>query len=293
METIARFGELCGEGPVWDPETATLYWTDLSSSKFYRYRDGIAEQIHDGLEICGFRLNRSGGFTIANSGGVWLWDGEGAPRLVVAEAEGSRLKINDCRAAAAGRLIAGSNFYHPSEPFERAKLWSVATDGRATILDEGFELSNGIGFSPDSKTLYFTDSTTRTIYAYDYWLATGAVSKRRVFVQVPSTEGVPDGMTVDSEGFVWSAQWYGSSVVRYDPDGVVERRIVLPAKQTSAVTFGGRDLDEIYVTSAAQSEVLPVMPPGYDWENGLFGGEIYRVKVDVRGKPEHLTAIVL
>ncbi len=291
METIARFGELCGEGPVWDPETATLYWTDLSSNRFYRYRAGVAEQIHDGLEICGFRLDRRGGFTVANSGGVWHWDGSGAPGLIVAESGGFRLKINDCTADAAGRLIAGSNFYHPTETFERAKLWSVGTGGRATILDDGFELPNGIGFSPDSRTLYFTDSATRRIYAYDYDLAAGTATNRRLFAQVPSTEGLPDGLTVDAEGYVWSAQWYGASVARYDPDGKVERRISLPAKQSSAVTFGGPDLDEIYVTSAAQSEPMPIMPPGYDWQNGLFGGELYRVKVDVQGKPEHRTAI--
>ena len=232
METIARFGELCGEGPVWDPETATLYWTDLSSNRFYRYRAGVAEQIHDGLEICGFRLDRRGGFTVANSGGVWHWDGSGAPGLIVAESGGFRLKINDCTADAAGRLIAGSNFYHPTETFERAKLWSVGTGGRATILDDGFELPNGIGFSPDSRTLYFTDSATRRIYAYDYDLAAGTATNRRLFAQVPSTEGLPDGLTVDAEGYVWSAQWYAASVARYDPDGKVERRISLTAKQS-------------------------------------------------------------
>ncbi|MCC7497374.1 MAG: SMP-30/gluconolactonase/LRE family protein [Bryobacterales bacterium] len=291
METIARFGELCGEGPVWDPEPATLYWTDLTGNRFFRYRGGVAAEIHRGLEICGFRLDARGGFTIANSGGVWHWDGSGEPVLIVSEAGGSLLKINDCTADAAGRLIAGSKFYQPAEPFERGKLWSVGTDGRATVLDDGFELPNGIGFSPDSRTLYFTDSTTRRIYAYDYNLAAGTAKNRRVFVQVPSDEGLPDGLTVDAAGFVWSAQWYAASVVRYDPDGKVERRIPLPAKQTSAVTFGGTDLDEIYVTSAAQSEPMPLMPPGYDWRNGLFGGEVYRVKVDVQGRPEHRTSI--
>lgn len=293
METIARFGELCGEGPVWDPESATLYWTDLGGNRFFRYRNGTAEQLLDGLQICAVRLQRTGGFVIANHDGVFLWDGAGKPALVVAELDGARLKINDGTADAAGRFLVGSNFYHPHDPFERAKLFSISTDGRATVLDEGFELSNGCGFSPDSKTLYFTDSTVRTIYAYDYNLAAGTVSNRRVFVQVPSTEGLPDGLTVDAEGYVWSAHWYGACVVRYDPDGREERRIAFPAKQTSAVTFGGPDLDEIFVTSAAESEAMPIMPPGYDWQHGLFGGELYREKVGIRGKPEHRTAITV
>ena len=113
-------------------------------------------------------------------------------------------------------------------------------DGSLAVLDEGIHLSNGLGFSPDLKTLYYTDTIPRVIYAYDYDVKKGAVSNRRVFVKVPDTEGIPDGMTVDSEGYIWSAQWYGSCIMRYDPDGKVERCIKTPAKQTTSLIFGGR-----------------------------------------------------
>ncbi len=103
----------------------------------------------------------------------------------------------------------------------------------------GFHLSNGLAFSPDNTVLYFTDSAARSIYAYDYNLASGDVKNRRLLIQVPSTEGIPDGLTVDAEGFLWSAQWYGSRIVRYDPDGTVERFIGIPASQVSCMTFGG------------------------------------------------------
>ena len=293
MEVIADYQDLCGECPVWDPETGTLYWTDNSGHRFYRYRPatGVHEVLDDKLEICGFRLNEGGGFTIINSGGIWLWDGAGAPRLLASEVDGARLKLNDCAADAAGRLLAGSNFYAPSGDYERGKLIRVDTDLRVTILDEGFELSNGIAFSLDSATLYFTDSTARRIYAYDYDLRTGAARNRRVLVAVPPDEGLPDGLTVDAQGYLWSAQWYGACVVRYDPDGTVERRIQTPAKQTSCATFGGKDLGDLYITTAAHSEPMLEMPPGYDAVNGSFGGALYRTRPGVRGLPAYRTRL--
>jgi len=156
-------------------------------------------------------------------------------------------------------------------------------------VDEGFHLANGLAFSPDARKLYFTDSVARRIYAYDYDRRTGNVRDRQVLVQVPDDEGLPDGLTVDAEGFLWSAQWYGSCVVRYDPDGKVERRIRIPAKQTSSVMFGANDLTDLFITSAARSEPMPVMPKGYDPNSGYFGGQLYRIKIGIQGKPEYKT----
>ena len=115
---------------------------------------------------------------------------------------------------------------------------------------------------------------------------TGSVRNRRVAVKVPETEGLPDGMTVDAEGFLWSAQWYGSCVVRYDPDGRAERRINIPAKQTSSLAFGGEELADIFVTSASRSFPTPLMPADYDPASGYFGGRLYHINLGIRGKPE-------
>ena len=193
MELIADYQDLCGECPVWDPRTGTLYWTDNTGNRFYRYRpaSGAHEIVKESFQICGFRMNAGGGFTLINHSGVWLWDGAGEPRLIASEVDGARLRLNDCAADAAGRLLTGSNFYDPAAEYERAKLFSVGTDHRVTILDDGFELSNGIAFSLDSKTMYFTDSTARRIYAYDYDLSTGAARNRRVLVAVPTMRACP------------------------------------------------------------------------------------------------------
>ncbi|MEO8657957.1 MAG: SMP-30/gluconolactonase/LRE family protein [Bryobacteraceae bacterium] len=296
VELIADFNDLCGECPIWDSASASLYWTDCAGSRFYHYnpRNGQAAILRTGVEVNGFRFNRSGGFVVSNSSGVWLWPSPDAELVpVVSQVDGRPCRLNDCAADPAGRLLTGSLFYHPAHDYPLGQLISIGTNGVARVLDEGYHLSNGIAFSPDGSLLYATDSVSRRIYEYDYDLRSGTASNRRVRVQVPRDQGVPDGLRVDTSGFLWSAQWYGSCVVRYDPEGTEERRIPVPAKQTSCVTFGGPDLTTLYITTAGLSEPMPVMPPGYDAVEGQFGGPLYRIEVEIQGLPDLPADIVL
>jgi sugar lactone lactonase YvrE len=285
MEIVVNFDDICGECPVWDEAAGSLYWTDCGGLRFSRYEaaSGRAEILNEGIEINGFRLNEPGGFAITNNSGIWLWDGKSEPALIVTEVDGAACRMNDCTADPAGRLISGSWFYDPAGGYPTGKLISVYPNGKAAILDDGFQLSNGLAFSPDYSVLYAADSALRVIYSYSYDVNTGKAGNRRTFVAIPSTEGLPDGLAVDQEGYVWTAQWYGSCVVRYDPDGTVERRITTPAKQTSSLAFGGADLSELFITTAARSEPMPLMPPGYDPESGTFGGPLYRARPGIRG----------
>lgn len=284
-ECAAASGDLCGEGPLWDTAGQSLYWTDCVGLHFRRLdtATGRYETPRSQIEIYGFRYNRPGGLVITNTAGVWTWDGRGEPALLADQAAGARLQLNDCTADSAGRILTASFFYDPSGQYPPGRLIRIDNDGTPAVLDEGFHLSNGLGLSPDERTLYFADSATRRIWAYDYDVRTGAASHRRLFVQVPPDEGIPDGLTVDAEGFVWSAQWYGGRVLRYDPDGKEELRIAIPAKQTSSVAFGGPELSDLYITTAAKSEAMPLMPPGYDPDSGFFGGPLYRVRTDIQG----------
>jgi sugar lactone lactonase YvrE len=286
IEVIANYGDLCGECPVWDEMTSTLYWVDAVGRRLYRYQPQIRQHqiVSEGVEIYGFRRNQNGGFIITNPSGIWIWSAGATPRLVAADVGGVKCQMNDCTADSHGRLYAGTTYFDPAAAYKPGHLLRVDNNGAVTILDEGFHLSNGIGFSTDELTMYFTDSIGRRIYAYDYDAATGDVRNRRVLIEVPRDEGIPDGLTVDAEGFLWSAQWYGSSVVRYDPDGRVERRIETPAKQTSCCAFGGAQLDELYITSAARSEPTSEMPHGYDPETGCLGGALYVVRPGVQGR---------
>ena len=288
--TLIDDGNPCGEGPLWDATEQKLYWTDCAG-RFYRYdwKTRQREIVLQNFEISGCALDQSGGFTFINSSGVWFWIREDEPVRLVSEIAGIRLQLNDCIADPEGRLLAGSCFYTPSGHYLRGKLFCIQTNGAVQILDEGFHLPNGLGFSPDRKTLYFTDSVARLIYAYEYDLMTGRLKNRRVFVKVDGTSGLPDGLTVDAQGFVWSAEWYGGCICRYDPDGKLERRVEIPAKQTSSLAFGGPGLNDIFVTSAARSEPMPVMPPGYDPDSGYFGGGLFHLNVGVCGMVEYRT----
>lgn len=286
MEIIANYENACGECPVWDAATGTLYWTDSDLSKFFRYvpATGRHEMVHSGFQVSGFALNRAGGFVVTNTEGVWLWDGGGAKHRILHEILDRPAVLNDCTADPRGRLLTGMWCYRPDADYRPGYLIRVNPDGTSAILDEDVHGANGLGFSPDERTLYFTDTVTRTIWAYDYRVGDGSVANRRVFVKVPVTEGIPDGLAVDAQGFVWSGQWYGSCVVRYDPDGKVERRLHVPAKQVTSLTFAGPDLTDIYITTGGVSGALPIMPPGYDPSTGPFGGPLYRVNPGIRGK---------
>jgi D-xylonolactonase len=281
-------GNPCGESPMWDLSTRRLYWTDSAGSFFSYDWDSKARDVllHD-FAVTGCALNDDRGLVLINGSGVWHWDGAAPPRRVTPEMDRDPLPLNDCIADPHGRLIAGSAFYDPAGAYRLGQLLAFDPAGEIRVLDEGFHLANGLGWSPDGRTLYFTDSITRTIYRYDYDVDTGSVRNRRVLAQLETTAGLPDGLTVDAEGFVWSAEWYGSCITRYDPDGARERRVHVPAKQVSSLAFGGPELRHLFVTSAAKSEPTPVMPPGYDAVNGYFGGALFLVACDIQGRPEY------
>jgi D-xylonolactonase len=294
-DVIADYGDFCGEGPFWNQSEQALYWTDITRKRFYRCAWPARQHrlIQEGFEIAGFVCHEAGGFAVVNSGGVWLWDGVKDARLIADEADGRKCVLNDCIADSEGRLFSGSCFYDPNRhDYPLGCLFRVNTDASVQVVDEGIQLSNGLGFSPDNRTLYLADSAARTIYAYDYRPSDENLSNRRTFVHVPTTEGLPGGLTVDSQGFVWSAEWFGGCIVRYDPDGVIERRITIPAFQTSSLASGGADFSDIFITSASLTDALPVAPPGYDPEAVYAGGKLFHLNLGIPGKAEHLARVV-
>jgi sugar lactone lactonase YvrE len=291
IEPIVQDNNQCGEAPVWDAANRRVLWTDNETDKTYQYSPvtGQREVLTEGVVVSGIALNRSGGLVMGGPAGLHVWR-DGNWRTVAATHGDEQLQINDLIADSHGRVYAGTLYWGASGMERTGRLYLISPDGSIRVVEEGVELANGLGFSLDNKTLYFTDSTMRRIYAYEVNGLTGELSNRRVFVQVPDDEGIPDGMTVDAEGFVWSAQWYGSQIVRYDPEGKVERRIAMPVKQVSSLVFGGDDLTELYVTTAGHSWEGPYAPPGYDFKAPNIGGSLYRIRVDIRGRPENLAA---
>ena len=290
LEVVARDNNRCGEGPIWDPARGRLIWNDLSSNLVYQFipRTGEKTVISRELMVSGIALNRTGELVFAGSGGLHLWSGEGCYRTIVSEDRGQPLCFNDMIADPRGRIYAGTCFWGPGGMERPGCLYLIDTGGTCRIVDEGIQLSNGLGFSPDNGTLYSSDSAAPAIYAYDVETATGRLSRKRLFVRVSREDGIPDGLTVDREGFVWCAMWYGAQVVRYAPDSRVERRIRMPVTQVSSIAFGGEDWRDLYITTAAETWASPLAPPGHDFSAPNTGGSLYRLRVDVQGKPEHL-----
>ena len=294
VEIVADDNNGCGEGPVWDVRNQRLIWDDISNSLVYQLHPETGEKsvISHNLMVAGIALNADGRLVFAGETGVNLWRGQDDYQTVVSQHECESLFFNDILADSKGRLYAGTAYWGDDGMEKTGCLYLIERDGSIRVLDEGIEMSNGLGLSPDGSALYFADSAARKIYAYDVDASSGVLSNRRVLVSVPNDEGIPDGLTVDAEGFIWSAQWYGWQVVRYDSDGKVERRLKIPAQQVSSVAFGGKDLNELYITSAGDSWSSDLAPPGCDFNAPNIGGALYRVRLDIAGREEHQTHII-
>lgn len=293
LEIVAADNNLCGEGPIWDGGRGRLIWTDIESSAVYQLDLARGEKttISQGLMVAGIALNQDGRLVFAGSTGLHLWRSQDDYRTVVAQHEGEILFFNDILADPQGRVYAGTVYWGAGGREKTGKLYLIDTDGTTCVVADGIELSNGLGLSPDDRILYYADTAVRRIYAFDVEAQSGELSNRRVFVQVPGEEGLPDGLTVDVEGFVWSAQWYGGQVMRYDPDGKVERRIPMPVQQVSSVAFGGPELADLYITSAGNSWPSDLAPPGYDFDAPNMGGSLYRLRLDIQGRAEHVARL--
>jgi len=271
-----------GESPIWVPEEGALYWIDWEKSVCRFYPENGERQVFEvGVPITALARRSSGGWIIVAQTGLHFWNPQTGELdfITEPEAESPHIRFNDSVVDRQGRLLVGT---FNSEDLEApdGSLYRLDLDGSKHKLDTGFATSNGLAVSPDGETFYLTDMRHSLIYVYDYDPATGAVSNRRPFVRVPKEAGLPDGLIVDGEGFVWSAHWGGWKVTRYDPAGKIEREIRLPVENVTCFAFGGEDLDELYITTAwygFTDEQRKAQP---------MAGDLFRVKTDVRGLVE-------
>lgn len=284
----------CGECPMWDHRSGIFYWSDMLAGKIFSYDPKTEEKkvVCEGKNVSGFTMNEGGGFVCATHQGLYLWDEKRGWTEIATEFAGQALHSNDASADAKGRFIFGTTFYDQTvgDNFERGRLYSVDQNARISIIDDGWGLSNGIAFSPDNKIMYVVDTYERVVYAYNYNLETGKAANKRVVVRIPDNEGIPDGMTVDAEGCLWVAQWYGYCVARYSPEGEVLLKLHVPSGQTSSVMFGGEDLKDIYVTTAAEVVRLSAAPKGYDFD-APHNGSTYRFSKGIQGVKEHFADV--
>ena len=282
-ELMADYRCETGEGPLWHPMERQVYWSDIPRGRIFRLNPFSRrhEQIYEGRIVGGYTIQSDGSLLLfMDRGSVAVWR-DGKLKYLVNKMEGETdNRFNDVAADPAGRVFCGTM---PTDT-RSATLYRMDTDGSITTVLEGVGLSNGIGFSPDQKQMYYTDSLARKIYIFDYDIDSGDITNQRVFVETPDDGSIPDGMTVDAEGYVWGARWDGSSLYRYNPDGEQVVQIQFPAKKISSVIFGGVDLTDMYVTTAGG---------GNKAEEGPGAGGLFRLNVGVQGKPEFLSRVGL
>jgi D-xylonolactonase len=282
-ELVADYECMTGEGPLWHPGEQRVYWVDIPQGRLFWYDPATGQH-----KQC-LQTDPVGGFTIQDDGALLLFMARGAVRVwqrnalrtVIEDIPDERAtRFNDVIADPVGRVFCGTM---PTQ--ERlGRLYRLDTDGKITKLLDGIGCSNGMGFTPDRKHMYYTDTGKREIYLFDYDQETGWITNRRLFVRTPDGDGVPDGMTVDAEGYVWSARWDGGCLARYSPDGVEERRILFPAKKVSSVVFGGPDYTDIYVTTAGGQNKAT---------EGAGAGALFRLNLGIRGVPEFASRVRL
>ena len=282
-ELIADYQCVTGEGPMWHPMERRVYWVDIPTGRMFRYdpATGHHEQVYQGEMIGGFTIQADGALLLFQErGAVRIWR-DGALTTVLDEIPDERAtRFNDVFADTEGRVFCGTM---PTK--ERlGRLYRLDTDGSIHLILEGIGCSNGMGLTPDRKGLYYTDSGKREIYLFDYDAATGNLTNQRLFVRTPEGEGVPDGMTVDAEGYVWSARWDGGHLFRFSPAGELVDKVAFPAKKVSCVTFGGPDYADMYVTTAGGNRKET---------DGQGAGALYRVNLGIRGVPECLSRVGL
>jgi len=186
------------------------------------------------------------------------------------------VRFNDGKCDPAGRLWAGS--MHLDQIEGEANLYMIDQEGNGSIKVEGVTISNGIVWTKDAKTMYYIDTPTGQVVAYNYDNETGEISKKRVVVEIPTSMGFPDGMTIDANDNIWIGLWNGDSVVCFDPrSGQLLQRISVPAHNVTACAFGGKDLDTLYITTSSLDM------NDAEREKYRNAGSIFMVKPGVRG----------
>jgi L-arabinonolactonase len=295
IECVLECGNHLGESPIWDVEEGRLYWVDgtgrrVGNPALWRLdpRSGKVENWKLDRDVGAMALRKNGGAVLALDDGFYFYDyGSGKLDLITkVDAEQPRTRLNDGKCDRRGRFFAGG--MDDKEELAICGLWRLDPDLKVSKVDGGIICSNGPCWSPDDRTFYFADTFQEEFWAYDYDLEKGTLSNKRVFATTKEDEGVADGSTVDAEGCMWNAQLISGDLVRYAPDGSIERRIGMPVRNITSVIFGGERLDEIYVTSMARVKHPAVHDHFAKQAKPQFAaGALFRIKgLGIKGLPE-------
>jgi sugar lactone lactonase YvrE len=272
-----------GESPVWDEQAQRLWWTDIPGRRLHRIDPETGS--HDSFEMPGrvgcFALRRAGGLVVAMEHGFYLFDPETGGLEAIAEPEAGMAnhRFNDGRCDREGRFLAGS--MNLARDAASAALWQLGKDRSVRKIAGDCTLANGLAFSPDGRTMYWVDGGRQQVFKFDY-SADGVASNRRVWLDRDAAPGRPDGGAVDADGCYWSGRAMGGCVVRFAPDGRIDRIVEVPAARVTMCAFGGADYRTLFVTTACHNmtEAEKAAEP--------LAGSLFAVRLDVTGLPEPL-----
>lgn len=268
-----------GEGPSWDPAARRLIWVDINTGTVHRFdpSSGEDERFDAGQPVGAAVPASDGRLVLAVSDGFAFLDPNTGTLERIADVEADRpdTMMNDGKCDPQGRFWAGTKDAVASRPI--ASLYRLGPDRRPVQMVTGLTVSNGLGWSPDRSTMYFIDSPVQRIDLFDFDAENGDITNRRTLIEILKEWGLPDGMTVDEEGFLWVAFWGGSAVRRFDPNGEVVSVVEFPVAHVTSCAFGGDDLADLYVTTARNG-----LSESQLSEQPLAGG-LFRFGPGVRG----------
>ncbi|MEI7778936.1 MAG: SMP-30/gluconolactonase/LRE family protein [Actinomycetes bacterium] len=239
-----------GEGPYWSSRTQALVWVDIIGQNLHRQLVGSnAVESWSMPSRIGCAVEWESDFLVGLADGIYRFNPLTGDLIFVADPEPDQPlnRLNDGKCDPRGRFWVGSTRDDSDE--EVGGLYRLDLDGRVVQVLEDVVCSNGLGWSPDGRVFYFTDSGPGCIDQFDFDMETGQVSNRRPFAQQADLPGIPDGLCVDSEGYIWSARWDGGCVVRYRPDGRIDKVVDLPVVRPTSCAFGGSSLDRLFITT--------------------------------------------
>jgi sugar lactone lactonase YvrE len=285
---------LLGESPVWHPREQVLYYCDIPGRTLHRFDPRTEQRDHwrFDTEVASLAPMLDGTLLLAMRDGLWRFDRRSGERSRVAEApyDTAVERFNDGKCDPQGRFWVGT-IYEPRQP-PLASLHCLV-QGRLVRQRDGITVSNGLAWSPNGRTMYWSDTSAHTIYAFDFEPASGTLSNRRVFANFPVKRadqslatygGRPDGAAVDVEGCYWVAMFEGQRLLRLSPDGEIVREVELPVRCPTMPCFGGADLKTLYITTARANR------PAAELADQPFAGCVLALDVDVEGLPANFAA---
>lgn len=263
-----------GENPLWDAARGLLYWCDIPAGKIFALdlKTGQHKTIYHDAECGAFVLQADGSLLLLRTGdAVRLDPDSGEITSLKTSLVQNTGRFNDCIADPQGRVFSGTVDWSGAM---KGALFQLDTDWNVTKIYEGTACSNGMAFAPDLKGLYWSDTTAKTVYLFDYDAETGQLSNRRPWLETPGLSN--DGLTIDTNGNLWIAYYDGGFLRHYDARANLLTEVDIPAKNVTACIFGGENLEELFVTTAGGKE-------GSD----TLDGALFRLRPEVGGRPEY------